>query len=399
MRIGIFTDAYKPAISGVTTSLYMLAEGLMDAGHEVYIFTTKVKGSKQYDQDKPYIIRFKGIPYPFKGLKIYRFIPGVRRAVRRIRKLPKLDVIHIHTEFSVGKIGYKFKKKTNVPMVYTSHTMYEEYLHYIGKHITRVFRNTFMKHLKKMLKNYVQTSEVTIVPSKKILNLMKEYDIDGHYKIVPTGISLEKFKQSSYQEKDIIKLKSSLGIANEFVCLFIGRISGEKSIDVLVEGFSKVNHDGMKFLIVGDGPYMENLKQLVKQLNLEHKVIFTGMVNWDDVGLYYQLGDCFLNASVSETQGLTYIEALAAGMPLLVKYDDVLEAVVTDGHNGLFFHDDEELPALITKLKEDKKLMTELKNNAVASVEKYSQEAYVKAALETYEEAIRINQENKDKIK
>ena len=395
MKIGIFSDAYTPLTSGVTTSLLMLVEGLINQGHEVYVITTKPKGSKAYDQDKPYILRFRGIPYPMKGLRIYRFIPCLGRIVRRLKKLPKLDVIHVHTEFSIGKVGYKFKRKTDVPMVYTSHTMYEEYLHYVGKHITRIFRGIFMKNLKKMLKKYVKTSEVTIVPSKKILNLMEAYDIEGNYKIVPTGISLKKFRTSTYKKEDIIKLKSSLGIANEFVCLYIGRISGEKSIDVLVEGFKKADNEGMKFVLVGDGPYMENLKLLVNKLELENKVIFTGMVDWDQVGLYYQLGDCFLNASVSETQGLTYIEALAAGMPLIVKYDDVLEAVVTDGYNGLFFHNNEDLPQLITNIKNDQDLMTSLKKNAVSSVKKYSQEAYVKAALETYEEAIKINQKNK----
>lgn len=396
MKIGIFTDAYKPLISGVTTSLFMLVEGLIEAGHEVYVITTKPKGSKEYDIDKPYIIRFRGIPYPMKGLKIFRYVPCERRLVRRLLKLPKLDVIHIHTEFSLGKLGYFYKRKTDVPMVYTSHTMYEEYLHYVGKNITRLFRNTFMKNLKKMLKRYVNTSEVTIVPSKKILDLMNTYAIEGNYKIVPTGIPLKKFKRSTYTEEDIVKLRSSLGIANEFVCLYVGRISGEKSIDVLVEGFAKTNHDNMKFLIVGDGPYMENLKQLVKKLNLENKVIFTGMVDWQKVGLYYQLGDVFLNASISETQGLTYIEALAAGMPLLVKYDSVLEAVVTDGENGLFFYENDQLPELITKIRHDKTLFENLQHNAVSSVLKYSQEAYVNAALETYEEAIRINKEKRN---
>ncbi|MFA5720576.1 MAG: glycosyltransferase [Acholeplasmataceae bacterium] len=397
MKIGIFTDAYKPLISGVTTSLFMLVEGLIEQGHEVYVITTKPKGSKEYDIDKPYIKRFRGIPYPMKGLKIFRYVPCVRRLVRVLLKLPKLDVIHIHTEFSLGKLGYLYKRKTDVAMVYTSHTMYEEYLHYVGKNITRLFRNTFMKNLKKMLKRYVNTSEVTIVPSKKILDLMQSYDIEGNYKIVPTGISLKKFKRTTYQEEEILKLRSSLGIANEFVCLYVGRISGEKSIDVLVEGFSKTDNENMKFLIVGDGPYMENLKQLVKKFNLENKVIFTGMVEWQTVGLYYQLGDCFLNASISETQGLTYIEALAAGMPLLVKYDSVLEAVVTDGHNGLFFYENDQLPKLITKLKNDQELLSTLQKNAVTSVLKYSQEAYVNAALETYEEAIRINKEKKNK--
>ncbi|NMA04966.1 MAG: glycosyltransferase family 4 protein [Acholeplasmataceae bacterium] len=394
MKIGLFTDAYKPQISGVTTSLNMLAEGLIKEGHEVYIITVKTKGSKEFDIDKPYILRFRGIPYPRKGLEIYRFVPCVGRHVRRIKKkFPKFDVIHVHTEFSIGKLAYLYQKRTKTPMVYTSHTMYEEYLHYVGKRLAKMFRRPFMWIVKKMLKRYVKSSQVSIVPSKKILDLMNKYNIEGNYKIVPTGIDLEKFKKETYKEKDILKLKESLGLKDEFVCLFIGRVSSEKSIDVLLKGFKELNNENMKFLIVGDGPYMGELKNLIKKLDLEDKVILTGMVNWEDVGLYYQLGDCFLNASISETQGLTYIEALAAGLPLLVKHDQVLEAVVTDGYNGLFFHEDDELQSLIERLKEDKKLKEELSKNALLSVKKYSQEEYAKNALETYEEAIKLYKE------
>lgn len=397
MRIGLFTDAYKPQISGVTTSLNMLAEGLIKKGHEVYIITTKTKGSKEYDADKPYIKRFRGTPYPRKGLEIYRFVPFVGRKVRHVKKLPKFDVIHVHTEFSIGKLGYLYQKRTKTPTVYTSHTMYEEYLYYVGKRLAKIFRRPFMAIVKKMLRRYVKSSQVTIVPSKKILDLMLSYNIPGNYKIVPTGINLEKFKSETYKEEDVLKLKESLGLKDEFVCLFIGRVSSEKSIDVLLKGFRQINNENMKFLIVGDGPYMGELKDLVKKLNLEDKVILTGMVDWELVGLYYQLGDCFLNASISETQGLTYIEALAAGLPLLVKYDQVLEAVLTDGYNGLFFHKDEELPSLIERLKEDKKLKEELSKNALLSVKKYSQEEYAKNVLKTYEEAIKLKQEKQTK--
>lgn len=398
MIIGIFSDAYKPQISGVTTSLNMLAEGLIKMGHEVYIITVKTKGSKEYDVDKPYILRIKGLPYPKKGLEIYRFVPCVGRHVRRIKKrLPKFDVIHVHTEFSIGRLAYLYQKRTKTPTVYTSHTMYEEYLHYVGKRLTKVFRRPFMWAVKKMLKRYVKTSQVAIVPSKKILDLMNKYNIEGNYKIVPTGIDLNRFLRKTYQEEDILKLKESLGLKDEFICLFIGRVSSEKSIDVLLKGFKEIDDKNMKFLIVGDGPYMGELKDLIKKLELEDKVILTGMVNWEDVGLYYQLGDCFLNASVTETQGLTYIEALAAGLPLLVKYDQVLEAVVTDRYNGLFFHEDSELSGLIERLKEDKKLKEELSKNALLSVKKYSQEEYAKNALETYEEAIKLFKEKQPK--
>lgn len=391
MRIGIFSDAYKPLVSGVTTSLQMLVEGLKQQGHEVFVITVSAKGAKEYDKDHPYIYRIKGMPIPKKGLTSYRFVRNSKKHLKYIESL-NLDVIHVHSEFTIGSVAIKVKKKLDIPMVFTVHTMYEEYLFYVSKFLTKLFRKSFMKALKKLMARFILSSEVTLTPSEKIKDLMLSYNIDGNYKIVPSGIDLSKFKKSNYKEEDIKNLKISLGIKeNEFVCLFIGRISNEKSIDVLIDGFAASKNENMKFLVVGDGPAMNKLESQIKKLDLKDKVILTGMIPWEQVGLYYQLGDCFLNASISETQGLTYIEALAAELPLVVKYDKVLEAVVEDSYNGLFFKDNNELPALLNKIYKTPELLTELKKNTLKSVKKYSREVYAENALNAYAEAIEIN--------
>lgn len=392
MKIGLISDAYYPITGGVSTSLLMLKEGLVELGHEVYVITTTTKGYKEYDKDASKMIRIKGIPVPMKGLRHFRIIPFVGRFVKQIKKL-ELDVIHVHTEFSMGALGKKIRDKTKVPMVFTVHTAYEEYIHYVSKTIDRYFHNKMRNNVIRLMRSYIRRANVTIVPSEKTKTLMLGYNIEGNYRVVPTGIEMSKFYAKNYTSEQVSNLKKSLGITDEFICLYVGRISEEKSIDVLIKGFKKSNHEKMKLLIVGDGPYMANLKALVKKENLDDKVIFTGMVNWDLVGLYYQLGDVFLNASLSETQGLTYIEALASGLPLIVKYDKVLENVVTDEYNGLFYHNNDELPSLINKLFENKDLSNKLKENAYKSVKKYSKEEYAKNATNVYLEAIELNKQ------
>ncbi len=395
LRVGIFSDAYKPLVSGVTTSLQMLVEGLKQQGHEVFVITVSAKGGKAYDQEHPYVYRIKGMPIPKKGLTSYRFVRNSKKHLKYIEAL-NLDVIHVHSEFTIGSVAIKVKKKLDIPMVFTVHTMYEEYLFYVSKFLSKLFRKTFMKMLKKLMSKFILNSEVTLAPSTKIKDLMLSYGIDGNYKIVPTGIDLSKFKKSNYKAEEIKNLKDSLGIKeNEFVCLFIGRVSSEKSIDVLVDGFNQANNDNMKFLIVGDGPGMGKLADQIKKCKLKDKVILTGMISWESVGLYYQLGDCFLNASISETQGLTYIEALAAELPLVVKYDKVLEAVVEDNFNGLFFKENSELPNLLNKIYQNPELLTELKKNTLKSVKKYSREVYAENAIKAYTEAIEINKTKK----
>ena len=395
MKIGIFSDSYMPYISGVTTSLFMLAEGLIKEGHEVYIITATGKGYKEFDKDYPYIIRFKGVPFPKKGLRAFRMIAYNQSHIKRILELD-LDVMHVHSEFSIGNMAIHMRDNYKIPMVYTTHTMYEEYPHYVSKLAAKLFRKSFMKGLKSLMRRYILRADVTITPSQKIKDLMLSYNIPGNYEIVPTGINLKKFRRSTYKEEEIKALKDSLGLKDdEFVCLFVGRISAEKSIEVLIDGFYHANNEKMKFVIVGDGPHKSNLESMVKKLYLEDKIIFTGQVDWDKVGIYYQIGDCFLNASVSETQGLTYIEALASGTAVIVKYDKVLESVVEHGYNGLFFHENSELPELINSISLDPSITETLKQNASLSVEKYSQEGYVNNALKTYEKAIRLTEKEK----
>ena len=130
---------------------------------------------------------------------------------------------------------------------------------------------------------------------------------------------------------------------------------------------------------------MTGLKELVKELEMEKYVILTGAVPWVDVPKYYQAGDVFVNASVTETQGLTYIEALASSLPLLARYDTNLEEIITENVNGLFFHDFDEFSKQSIRMIEDKELRERLTQNARDSVNKFSKEEYAKSVHSLYE--------------
>lgn len=388
MRIGIFSDSFKPYVSGISTSLYMLAEGLIAEGHEVFIITTTYKGWKEYDKDYSYIKRVRGIKLPRKGASFLKFVPFVGRHLKMIKKLD-LDVIHVHTELTIGKLALKAKNKLNIPLVYTVHTMYEEYMHFVSKFMANHYQRPLMTYVKKLMRRFIDSSDITIVPSKKIKDLMLSYDIEKDYRIVPTGIDLSKFKKETHKEEDILRIYNSLNLKDDdFVCLYVGRISIEKDIDMLIDGFKDIKEDKIKFVIVGDGPHLKDLKEKVDRNNLQKNIIFTGLVPWADVGLYYQIGDIFVNASISETQGLTYMEALAAELPLIVRYDEVLEDVVKDYKNGIFFYKKEEISKKILEVYNDKKLLESLKENALESVAKYDQAIYVENALNIYKEAV-----------
>ncbi|MCL2521394.1 MAG: glycosyltransferase [Erysipelotrichales bacterium] len=385
MRIGIFTDGYRPHISGVATSIVMLEEGLRALGHEVYVITT---GHRKAVEPEPNVIRIKG--YNLKGKKLpdYQYKFFVRRELERVKKL-NLDIIHIHTEFSIGKLGRILSKKTGIKTVYTFHTMYEDYLHYVNRIFAfKTMKRMAMPFVRRTVRKAVKRVDEIIVPTQKVLDMMIRYKVRGNFNIIPSGLDLSKFKKDTYTSEEVLELKKSLGIEDEEILLFLGRISKEKAVDIIVEEFAKLEPDKKRLLvIVGHGPYEENIKQLIKDLKLNN-VLMTGSVPWEKVGLYYQLADIFVNASTTETQGLTYVEALAASLPLVVKYDDSIKDLITDYENGLFFRENGEFATKIKELEANPELKAKLAENASLSIEKYSQETYAKTVLALYEKIL-----------
>ena len=205
----------------------------------------------------------------------------------------------------------------DVPLVHTYHTLYEHYTHYISK---KHFKNQSMQLAILVSKFYTQTCDSLIVPTEKVLKALRSYGIKREMHVVPTGLDIEDFFREIYTDADRAALRERYGIAqSDFLCVYVGRISYEKSIDMLLRVFMANNNPALKFLIVGDGPELDILKEQAKD---DPRVIFTGAVPYGDVPLFYQTGDVFLNASISETQGLTFIEAMAAGSLLLVRADE-----------------------------------------------------------------------------
>src|SRR5690606_5205218 len=212
----------------------------------------------------------------------------------------------------------------------------------------------------------------------------------------PSGIDLKPFYKESYQKEQVQALKEKLGIKpDEFVAIVVARVAKEKSLPDLVdayEAFHKV-YPKTKFIIVGDGPDRPALEHHIDKTNARDYIQTIGFVKHEEVGIYYQIADVFLNASTTETQGLTYVEALAADLPIIVRYDEVFDAFVEDGVNGIFFNKTEELTEHLIRVYENREILETLKKNAKQSVINYSMECYAKNATKLYQELIKENNE------
>ncbi len=387
MKIGIFTDAYEPHISGVTTSIKMLKTALEKMHHDVYIVTANLDNNKFIYDEKNRIIYLPGIKtgiYETKLTGIYS-----KKAMKIIKEW-NLDVIHSQTEFGVGYFSRIVAKKLNLPIVHTYHTLYEDYVHYV----THGHFNNFAKKIAiKITKYYCEKRcNELIVPTDKIKDLfINKYNIIKQVNVIPTGIDIDKFKITPSMKKNIQTIKNKYKIKDtDFIIGSVGRIAPEKSFDKLlynIKDMIKVNTN-IKVLLVGGGPDLDNLKELTKKLNLENYVIFTDKIHYDLVPTYFNIFNVVVSFSKTETQGLTIIEGLAASKPTLCIEDDSFRAMIEPNYNGYLFKNDKEFKDYIFKLMNDQKLYKDMSTNARNSTYKYSKEVFAADILKVYHKAI-----------
>ena len=391
MRIGIFSDTYIPQINGVSTSIEMLRKGLEKKGHKVYIVTVNPNNLKYIKEDN--VLRIPGIPIGIFDYRLTSIYPA--RAIKTIKSW-NLDIIHSQTEFGIGTFARIIAKQYNIPLVHTYHTMYEDYIHYITK---GYFKRTGKKIVEHLTLFYCDTTATElIVPTKKTYDLFKEkYKVKRNVYIVPTGIEVEKYSKK-YDDETMDKLKESIGIKKDVInLLFVGRLGLEKSVDFLINNQKQIvkKHPNCNLIIIGDGPERENLEKLVKKNDLEKNIFFTGKVPLCDIGMYYHLGNIFVTASKTETQGLTVLEALAASLPVVAIKDESFIDPIKNDYNGYLFEDDEDYVNYIDSLLSNKEKLDKLSTNAYESSHNYSSTTFASNALSVYK---MDNKNKKNKI-
>lgn len=381
MNIGLFTDSYPPYINGVSTSVYNLREALKKLGHTVYIVTVNDSIIKHEYDEKEKVLRIPGIPIGIYDYRLSEIYPI--STVKAIKKW-KLDVIHSHTEFGVGIFARILAKKFKIPLVHTYHTLYEDYTHYIT-------HNHFDKLSKKIVKDLtkvycVKTAKETIVPTEKIYKLFKEkYMITKNVSVIPSGIDIERFFEENVEHDKVEQIKEKYGITkDDFTIIFVGRLAQEKNIEFLLNAQQKLIEkriNNIKLLIVGDGPDKENYINITRKLNIFDKVIFTGKIEQDKIQYYYQCADAFVTASNSETQGLTVIEAMAAGVvPICINDMAFIDMLPK---KSLFNNQKEYINRLIT-FSADEELRKEYKAEIRKKAEEYSSNTYAQRVLNVY---------------
>lgn len=381
MNIAFFSDSYHPYTSGVVQSIDTFTQEFREAGHKVYIFSPNYPNCEKEEA----VYRFFSVP----SLVHQDFTLAIPFSVTLKNKLKELeiDIIHVHSPFLLGRLGAKMAKKLNLPLVFTYHTLYEQYVHYVP------FAQNFSRQVvRKISKDFCNSCDLVVVPTEIIKDVICQYGVTSEIEVIPTGIDLKPYAQGNPNW-----LRERYNIPkDEQVLLFVGRLGVEKNIEFLLRAFEKVlqSFPSATLVLVGGGPQAETFKNLADKLKISHKVIFTGTMDHAQVIDAYLGADIFVFASITETQGLVIGEAQAAGLPVVAVEAFGAKEMVTSGVDGFLTPLElETFVAAILKLLREPDLKRRLGENARISVENISASNCARRMLARY----RMLLENKNK--
>lgn len=384
MKIGFFTECYKPILNGVVNSIIGFKEGLERLGHEVYIFCPNYKN---YKPENNKVIYCKSWQLP--GKSGYHFIFPLDEKVKNIAK--DMNIIHVQHPFVMGDIAADASREFNIPIAFTNHTQYDQYLHYVP------FSKKFVrKELTKYIKSFAKRIDLIIAPAEGIKKKLESYDIKTPISIVPNGIDVARFERKINQDtQDKIRKKYNLKNSDD-ILVCTGRIAQEKNLGFLLKAFVKINQKlpHTKLLLVGGGPQLDKFNKMIRDLGLQNKAIITDFIPYSEIPDYLSLAKIYVTGSKSEVHPLTIIEGLAAKLPAVIVDAPGTSDIVTNNFDGLIAKDNtDDFSKMAIKLLTDQKLYKKLVTNTQKTAEKYSYMATSKIMVKAYNKTIRIHKE------
>lgn len=368
MKILITSDWYAPVINGVVTSVRNLEDELRKRGHEVKILTLSGDHTS-YRDGEVYYVRSVGAGRIYPNARVSF---SIRNSCLEELIQWKPDIIHSQCEFTTYLFAQHIARKTKAPLVHTYHTIYEDYTHYfspnkvLGEKAVAVFSRKVLNHV-----------DAVIAPTDKVKRLLVKYRVEPGIFTVPTGIDLSRFAQAR---------RKCFPSTRRLVT--VGRLAKEKNIEEILTFLAGKRGQDYEYLIVGDGPHREALEQLTAELGLTDRVHFTGMVKPEQVADYYRKGDVFVCASNSETQGLTYVEALASALPSVCRRDACLEGVIIDGCNGWQYEDEDGFFDALEQLFSNKIVYETASAYALIQAKKFSKEVFAENVENVYRKVL-----------
>lgn len=386
MRVAIFSDSYLPSKSGIVTVILQLKDVLERLGHEVFLVT--VETTDEYVTNDDHILRLKSVPLGM-GTDQFRARTSVH-LVKEYLKDKKIDIIHCHTEFPVGKTAYRVARELGIPCVCTIHTMWVDFYKYylpMADLIPAKVVDTYMRRfygkfsaligVSSKARNYYKTDRM--LPEKPSV-------------VIPNSIDKEKFAGKKLSEQERVEIRKSFGLSDDdSLMLFVGRIGEEKRVMELLEICQKVlkKCNNCKVVFIGNGPAYEDMVKKAEKEIQEKKIFFTGFMDWTELYKYYESSDIFITASLSEMHSMTILEAQLCGLPIVARNDESYLDSVFPNQNGYLPDTDDEMANNLVELVNDSQKRKDFGKRSLEITKNFSLECNVKKTVLFYEEVIK----------
>ena len=388
MHIAYFTNYYMPVVNGVVRSVESFREALTEQGHTVFVFA---QTDGEYKDEVPFIFRYPSLPLPTQ-VEVPAVIP-VSPFVDQLLPSLKLEVVHTHHPVLLGQTAARKAAELSLPLVFTFHTQYREYTHYFP--IPQETIQDFLKDaVQTWLQEFMSKCQHIVIPSESMKEiLINDYGLRDRYSVIPTGINLKP-----YETADGVGLRASRNWQNDKVMVSIGRLAKEKNWETLLRAAAMTfrDHPELRLVLIGDGPDKERLQQLATELGISKRVTFTGELEFSDVAVYLKAADIFGFASVTETQGLVTMEAMAAGLPVVAVNASGTRDIVDDGQQGFLVRNDAEaLAASMGQLLNSPEMMQRFHNQALEKAKVFDVKNRAKELVNVYEQAIKDKQKKR----
>ncbi|WP_344806845.1 glycosyltransferase [Allohahella marinimesophila] len=393
LRIGMYSNNYFPFVSGVSVSVDRLRHGLRSLGNEVLLFVPRYAEKVAADQG---VIRVPTL-LAFGEKGEFRLTNPLSLKFYRELKAFKPDIIHVHHPFWLGSLGLLFGWRLKVPVIYTYHTRLEHYAHFVPLP-GMLFRNLISHYLIKRFSNRCQG---VIVPTYSAEEYLRVLGVRTSTLVQPTGIDADRFR--TIDDARVEALRHQYALTGKKVLISVSRISREKNIGFMLGALAVLRQWGVHnfhLLLVGDGPATQQVQDRIDELDLAEHVTLVGLVSPQDIVLYYHLGDVFVFASKSETQGMVILEAMAAGLPVVTVRSSGIDDVVRQGHNGFKAPENRhEWAQSLKELIEDDELRAALGHQAQAFATEYDISHFARSVSGFYAEVLAQYHLNRPRVR
>jgi glycosyltransferase involved in cell wall biosynthesis len=313
-------------LGGVPSAVDIARRGLVALGHDVVIVAPRMPGSRL---DEPGVLRVPAVPaptYPDFALPL----PATPWLRRRLRALT-LDVYHAQHPFLLGGTARRLARENGRPLVFTYHTLYDKYAHYVP-----LPRDLVARWAIRWSTAFANAADLVLAPSEAVAARLRAQGVRRPVETLPTGVDLERFRPG-----DRRAARQALGLApGDPVALYVGRIDREKNLGLLLEGVARARVPALRLLLVGRGTEVAALRRSAPARRLGPRLELRGAVEPEALAAYCRAADLFVFASTTETQGLAVLEAMATQLPVVAVRAGGVEEAVVDGVSGLLVPED-----------------------------------------------------------